>query len=66
MAKQLLIYETAVPVSAARHGKHSVESGGTYAFSAGVNAVPLMAVEILRSGLTGLAIWWYDHPDVPM
>jgi len=24
-----------------------------------------MAVEILRSGLTGLAIWWYDHPDVP-
>ncbi len=19
----------------------------------------------MRSGLTGLAIWWMDHPDVP-
>ena len=49
MAKQLLIYETAVPVTPARHGRHSVEAGGTYAFTAGVNAVPLMAVEILRA-----------------
>jgi SapC len=49
VTKQLLIYETAVPVSAARHGKHSVEVGGNYAFSAGINAVPLMAVEILRA-----------------
>ncbi|MES2992157.1 MAG: SapC family protein [Pseudomonadota bacterium] len=49
MTKQLLIYETAVPITPARHGKHSVEVGGTYAFSAGVNAVPLMAVEILRA-----------------
>jgi hypothetical protein len=49
MSKQLLIYETAVPVSPARHGRHSVEVGGNYAFSAGVNAVPLMAVEILRA-----------------
>jgi AcrR family transcriptional regulator len=24
-----------------------------------------MAVEIVRSGLTGLAIWWYEHPEVP-
>lgn len=49
MTKQLLIYETAVPITPARHGKHSVEVGGSYAFSAGVNAVPLMAVEILRA-----------------
>ena len=49
MSKQLLIYETAVPITPARHGKHSVEVGGSYAFSAGVNAVPLMAVEILRA-----------------
>lgn len=49
MTKQLLIYETAVPVSPARHGKHSVEVGGNYVFSAGVNAVPLMAVEILSA-----------------
>ncbi|GAC1320902.1 MAG: hypothetical protein NVSMB25_13900 [Thermoleophilaceae bacterium] len=24
-----------------------------------------MAAEILRSGLTGLAIWWYEHQHVP-
>jgi SapC len=49
MPKQLLIYETAVPLSPARHAGHSVEVGHSYAFSAGVNAVPLMAVEIVRA-----------------
>lgn len=24
-----------------------------------------MAAEILRSGLTGLAVWWSEHPHVP-
>jgi AcrR family transcriptional regulator len=24
-----------------------------------------MAAEVIRSGLTGLAIWWNDHPHVP-
>ena len=24
-----------------------------------------MAAEVMRAGLTGLAIWWTDHPDVP-
>jgi AcrR family transcriptional regulator len=24
-----------------------------------------MAAEVMRAGLTGLAIWWADHPDVP-
>src|SRR5688572_16170431 len=24
-----------------------------------------MAAEVIRSGLTGLAVWWNDHPDVP-
>jgi SapC len=45
MATQLLIYETAVPVSHARHGNWSVDVGAGYAFSAKVNSVPLMAVE---------------------
>jgi hypothetical protein len=44
MTTQLLIYETAVPVSAIRHRECFVDSGG-YAFSRNVNAVPLMAVE---------------------
>lgn len=49
MAKQLLIYESAVPVSFARHGQVAVEAVESYAFSAGVNAVPLMAVEFPRA-----------------
>ena len=49
MAKQLLIYETAVPVSASRHGDVSLAPASDFAFSAGVNAVPLMAVEFPRA-----------------
>jgi len=49
LSKQLLIYETAVPVSAARHGQVSLAPSPDYAFSAGINAVPLMAVEFLRA-----------------
>lgn len=45
MSTQLLIYETAVPVSNARHGGWSVEAGGSYGFSRQVNSVPLMAAE---------------------
>ena len=51
MSKQLLIYETAVPVSAARHADVSLEPSGDYAFSAGINAVPLMAVEFLHAAV---------------
>lgn len=49
MTKQLLIYESATPISAARHGRHSVAATPDFAFSAEVNAVPLMAVEFLRA-----------------
>lgn len=49
MSKQLLIYETAVPISAARHADVCLEAGGDYAFTADINAVPLMAVEFLRA-----------------
>lgn len=45
MSTQLLIYETAVPVSSARHKGASVEVGADYAFARNVNSVPLMAVE---------------------
>lgn len=64
MAKQLLIYETAVPVSAARHGKHSIEVSGSYAFSAGVNAVPVMAVEILRAAAEYAVVFTAVGDDV--
>ena len=49
MTKQLLVYETAVPVNHARHGEWSVEVGGDYGFSRNLNSVPIMAVEFARA-----------------
>ena len=51
MATQLLIYETAVPVSQARHGNWSLEVGTDYAFCQSVNSVPLMAAEFSSAAL---------------
>ena len=45
MAAQLLIYERAVPVSNARHGRWSADVGTDYSFSKSINSVPLTAVE---------------------
>lgn len=45
MAKQLMIYESAVPVAHGRHGKWSVDAGSDFGFSREVNSVPLTAVE---------------------
>jgi hypothetical protein len=45
MAPQLLIYNTAVPITRGRHGDWSLEVTPTYAFSKQTNSVPLMAVE---------------------
>jgi hypothetical protein len=45
MATQLMIYESAVPVSHTRHGKWSIDAGGDFGFSRSVNSVPLTAVE---------------------
>ena len=45
MTTQMLIYETVVPLSAAKHRDFSLDTGGNYSFSAKVNSVPLMAVE---------------------
>jgi len=45
MATQLLIYETVVPLTLARHRDCAVEVSGDYGFSRKVNSVPLMAAE---------------------
>jgi hypothetical protein len=45
MAAKQLVYESAVPVSKARHAGWSIEAGNDFAFSRKVNSVPLMAVE---------------------
>ena len=47
MSTQLLIYESAVPVSAARHAQTSIEPTQNYAFTAAVNA-GLLELRILR------------------
>lgn len=62
MPKQLLIYQSAVPVSASRHGALFFDGTGSYAFSAGINAVPLMAVEFL-SAATEYAIVFTEAGD---
>jgi len=46
-----MIYETAVPVSHARHGNWSVEVGTDYAFCRTVNSVPLMTAEFASAAL---------------
>ena len=45
MAPQLLIYNTAIPVTQGRHRNWYLETTPNYAFSRQTNSVPLMAVE---------------------
>jgi hypothetical protein len=62
---QLLIYETAVPVSSVHHAKACVEVGTDYRFSGKVNSVPLMAVEFPFAAAE-YAIIFAGGGDVPM
>jgi len=65
MAKQLLIYETAVPLNSGRHADTCFDAtGANYAFSAGVNAVPLMAVELLRAATEYAVVFTTAGDDV--
>ena len=49
MTKQLMFYESAVPVSATRHADVSVETGAGYAFASHASAVPIMALEFIAA-----------------
>ncbi|HWQ09126.1 MAG TPA: SapC family protein [Holophaga sp.] len=49
MPTQMLIYETAAPISFARHGKCHVEVGNTFLFARNLNAVPLMLTEFSQA-----------------
>jgi len=64
MSKQLLIYETAVPLSSSRHQAASLDASTDYAFSAGINAVPLMAVEFLRAAAEYAIVFTVAGDDV--
>lgn len=41
------------------------EPGAEHIAGAGDEEALEMAAEVIRAGLTGLAIWWSEHPDVP-
>jgi hypothetical protein len=64
MAKQLLFYETAVPVNLARHRDLCVERI-TYQFAASVNSVPLTAVEIPRAAREYTIVFAGDDAVTP-
>lgn len=51
MAKQLMIYERAVPISVEAHKGWSVKSEGTYGFAKEVNSVPVLAAEFSAAAL---------------
>lgn len=64
MAKQLLIYQTAVPLSFAKHGGISLEAASNFEFSAGINAVPLMAVELPQAAAEYAIVFTVTEQDV--
>lgn len=64
MTTQLLIYETAVPVSSGRHAQCSVEPGRSFAFTRKVNSVPLMAVEFPHAAPEYAVVFAQSGEDV--
>jgi hypothetical protein len=49
MARQMLLYDRVVPLSAQRHGTWSLQPLQRYDFARGVNSVPLMATEVITA-----------------
>jgi hypothetical protein len=64
MSRQLLIYQTAVPLSFANHGGISLEAATNFGFSAGINAVPLMAVELPQAAVEYAIVFTVTEQDV--
>ncbi|HEX7889955.1 MAG TPA: SapC family protein [Ramlibacter sp.] len=64
MSTQLLIYETAVPVSSARHRKCAIEPGKGYGFARKINSVPLTAVEFPLAAAEYAIVFAQNGEDV--
>lgn len=64
MSKQLLIYQRATAVSAARHRGISVRTGNDFSFARDVNSVPLMAGEFAQSALEYAIVFVGEGDDV--
>src|SRR5262245_59252050 len=63
MTTQLLIYETAVPVSSGRHARCSVEVSD-YRFSRNVNSVLLVAAEFPEASMEYAIVFARNADDV--
>jgi hypothetical protein len=57
MAKQLLIYDKAVPVNATTHKDISVKMNGTYSFAREVNSVPIVAAEFMAAAADSIIVF---------
>jgi hypothetical protein len=64
MAKQLLIYEKAVPVTVKKHGNVSIKAGTDYGFAKDVNSVPLLASEFDLSSTEYAIVFSGEGKDV--
>lgn len=51
MAKQLMIYERAVPISSEAHRDWSVKTGNDFSFAKDINSVPVLAAEFATAAL---------------
>lgn len=64
MAKQLMIYERAVPVSSQRHRDWTVQMGQDYHFARSVNSVPLLAAEFVAAATDYTIVFAGDENNV--
>ncbi len=62
MAKQMLLYESVVPITLERHKDWSVEKGKNFSYSASTNACPLMVSEF-RAAAATLPVVFNNAPD---
>jgi hypothetical protein len=62
MARQLLIYENAVPVSAERHRELWVKGGTSFGFARDLNSVPLTLAEIPPAGAEYPVVFVGENP----
>lgn len=64
MAKQLMIYERAVPVSSERHRDWSVVTGSDYGFAREINSVPLLGAEFIAAATDHAIVFAGDEQTV--
>lgn len=64
MTKQMMVYENAVPVSSERHRDWSVQMGKNFSFARNLNAVPLLAAELLSVASTHTIVFSGDENTV--